>query len=91
MTQGPIVVSTAQDNSDGIVVKFTKGDFSSFISSLMSTPREERFILQMGMDVSKSDIRVLVDKISHQIHTHTEVLGFELTSTVRYKGGRTRR
>ncbi len=62
------------DEADQLVLKFNRENFSEFISSLLSTPRQESRRHEFGFDLTKSGIETLLEKINYKLHTDHDVV-----------------
>lgn len=87
MAKNQIVVRPDGSDTDGLIVAFGKREFSDFIFSLLSTPREERKRILEGFDFIKADVKILVDKITQQIQSHNDLLNSEVVVETIYSDG----
>jgi hypothetical protein len=80
MAQLPLKVTSADE--DHLTLQISKTNFSEFVSSLLSTPREERRKIYDGFDLSLLELKSLVEKIHHKINTDHDVMNISFGAVV---------
>lgn len=82
-----VTISEDDDGQGAIQLRISQKSFSDLVFSLAKTPSEERRKKRYGFDLSKGDLRTLVDKISHHVETQNTLINFSFSSSIALSNG----